>query len=195
MKTPRIDTAPRLATFVLTAIAVGGGLGLLAACTDGKSDAQAAEEKVAREQQGQFLQAQPVPVFNWSQLRQNLIELETTQAQTTATTTFFFNMGTPEPISSCPSIGYAIPATFQLTNPSKIEGNRDGGYVAVEQIESTGVYTGDTTGTYVMCVDDAGEAYAFYWEGFVATVAGPAEWRDGQVVLTGTPSFDFSEGQ
>ena len=59
----------------------------------------------------------------------------------------------------------------------------------------TGIYTGDSSGTYVICVDAKGEAYARYWEGYVQAVSGPAEFRDGQVVLIGPSSFDFDNGE
>jgi hypothetical protein len=69
------------------------------------------------------------------------------------------------------------------------------GSVALPQVEQTGIYTGDSTGTYVVCVDAQGRAYGDYWEGFVRTVTGPAEWNSetGQVELVGPPSFDFTE--
>jgi len=179
-----------------------GGLMLLGvACSDTGTKATKEEREVAGQQLTQFLQAQPIPSFNWSQLRQNLIEIETAQANTTATTSFMFllaGVGESGPlVHSCPSIGFPIPATYQLTNPDQVTGNRDGGYATIAQLESTGVYTGDTTGTYVMCVDDDGEAYAFYHEGYVATVTGPAHWDTtlGEVVLDGPPSADFSEAE
>lgn len=157
------------------------------------------DRKTAERQLATLSQSQPVPSFNWSQVRQNLIELETAQAQTTQTTTFFFNQGIQTPIMSCPSIGFPIPSTYQLTNPVQAEthGYQDAGTVTVGQIEAIGVYTGDSTGTYVICVDATGKAYANYWEGFVQTVTGPAVWNDSkkQVELTGPPSFDFTSKQ
>ena len=193
--------APHPDTFVLTAIAVVVALIIvLAACSgDSNSDARQEDEATAAAQLNQFQQAQPVPQFNTSQLRQNLIEIETAQANTTATTSFMFLLagaGESGPlVHECPSIGFPIPATYQLTNPDQIEGNRDGGYVAIPQLESTGIYTGDTTGTYVMCVGDDGEAFAFYHEGFVATVTGPAHWdvELGEIVMDGTSSAEFTE--
>lgn len=167
------------------------GLVLLAACSNGPGSK---ENQVAKQQLAGFNNNQPVPVFTYSQLRQNLIELETSQAQTTQTTSFFFNLGVPEPIGSCPSIGYPIPTTDQLTNPQQAVTQGNDGIATVGQIEANGVYTGDSSGTYVICVDASGAPYANYWEGFVQTVSGPAVW-DGtanQVKLTGAPSATFS---
>jgi hypothetical protein len=179
-------------TIVVAAAAVIG----LSSCSQDDGSARSQEQATAAQQLDGFLKAQPVPTVNWSQLRQNLIELQTAQAETTATTSFFFNQGVEQPVMSCPSIGFPIPATYQLTNPDAVvDLGRETGAVTVGQLESTGVYTGDTSGTYVMCVSPAGEAYAFYWEGFVSTVTGPAKWDGERIVLTGDSSFDFSEGK
>lgn len=175
---------------------------IAAACGDEPVGQQSLvdEQNVSARIAERFADTQPVPEFEWSQQRQNLIELITAQARTTQTTTFFFHLGSDTPIGQCPSIGFPIPATYQLTNPlqgAKVETTAGGGdpAVAVGQLEATGVYTADTTGTFTICVDGNGNAYADYWEGFVKTVTGAAEWSDGQVVLIGDPTFDFSEGR
>lgn len=141
--------------------------------------------------------SQPVPSFSWSQIRQNLIEITEAQAETTQTTSFFFHMGVAAPVASCPSIGFPIPSTAQLTNPSQVIRAPGDGSAVISQVEQTGIYTGDSSGTYVMCVDAQGEAYAFYWEGYVAAISGPAEWSSdsNRVELIGDSSFDFTSGR
>lgn len=141
---------------------------------------------------------QPTPVFTWSQLRQNLIEIETSQAHTTQTTSFFFNQGVANPVMSCPSIGFPIASTDQLSNPQQISfhgGSGGGGNEVIPQVEANGVFTGDSTGTFVICVNAQGQPYASYWEGFVQTITGPAVWQNGQVTLTGPPSFTFTKAR
>lgn len=174
-------------------IGIIGSLALiLAGCqTD---NATQKDRATATKQLEGFQKNQPVPVFDWSQLRQNLIEIETSQARTTQTTTFFFNQGVQDPISSCPSIGFPIPATYQLTNPQAKVPRHD---LTLPQIEANGVYTADTSGTFAICINAQGQAYANYWEGFVSTVTGPAKWNTDthQVELVGPPSFDFSKGK
>lgn len=188
-------------TAILAAVAA---LFALAACTEAgppKSNATEQEQTQTETALSQFLKAQPIPQFTWSQLRQNLIELQTAQASTTATTSFFFNQGVVDPVMQCPSIGFAIPATYQLTNPDKDIWSRAGSdgisTAVIAQMESTGVYTADTSGTYVICIDDSGDGYAFYWEGFVSTVTGPATWDPDtkRIALTGAPSAEFSTEQ
>lgn len=166
-------------------------------CESDKTEARKRDEAVAGQQLLQYQDAQPVPRFDYSQLRQNLIEIETAQVNSTATTSFMFLMGsagtTGPLVHSCPSIGFPIPATYQLTNPEQKAG--DG--AVLSQLEANGVFTGDTTGTYVMCVGANGRPYAFYWEGFVATATGPAHWDNvkGEVVMDGPSSVAFTAAE
>jgi len=183
-------------TIRYAAVAVLAGLVLTAgSCGESdKTESRKQDEKAAGAQLIQYQQSQPVPLFDYSQLRQNLIEIETAQTSTTATTSFMFlmgNAGTTGPlVHHCPSIGFPIPATYQLTNPVQKAG--DG--VTVAQIEANGVFTADTTGTYVICVGADGSPYAYYWEGFVATATGPAHWDNtlGEVVMDGPSSAEFT---
>ena len=169
---------------------------LLGACSSGESSAVEKDRKTSATALRDLQRAHPTPRFRRSQLRQNLVEIVTAQAETTQTSSFFFNLGVADPVNSCPSIGFPIPATMQLTNPEAIVDGDNGRRATLPQVEPTGVYTGDTTGTYVICIDAQGSAYALYWEGFVQAVSGPAEWNVAkkQVVLVGPSSFDFSEG-
>lgn len=143
-----------------------------------------------------YQKSQPVPAFDWSQVRQNLIEIQSAQVNTTQTTTFFFVRGGQfaKPISECPSIGYPIPSTYQLTNPLQAVRLHDS-TTTIGQAEATGVYTGESSATYVMCVNAQGKAHAVYWEGDVLTFTGPATWNEatGRADLVGPPSFNFSE--
>ena len=181
---------------IIGAICVG--LVLTAGSCDGTPDATDKDEQVAADQLAQFQLSQPVPQFNYSQLRQNLIEIETAQANGSVTTSFMFLMGsagtTGPMLYSCPSVGFPIPATFQITNPMQTAGGSNGASYVWPQLEANGVYTGDTTGTYVMCIGDDGKPFAFYWEGFVATVTGPAHWDNtkGEIVMDGTSSTEFT---
>ena len=184
-----------IATFVV--LSVG-----LASCKEEptKQDARKHDQAVSASILSAYQKSQPIPRFNWSQLRQNLIEIESAQAKTTATTSFFFNQGIQDPINSCPSIGFPIPATYQLTNPQQVVtsgyGDSRSG-TAIPQVEANGVFTADTTGTYVICIDAKGKPYAFYFEGFVGTVTGPAKWNieSHSIEITGSPSFNFSKGK
>lgn len=183
---------PTRKIFAAVALVIAVGT---AACTDGgANDATDKDERTSAQALADLQRAHPTPSFQRSQLRQNLIDIATAQAESTVTTSFFFLEGVGV-VSECPSIGFPIASTAQLTNPDQQAGSRDGGYYALPQVEPTGVYTGESSGTYVICVDAKGDAYARYWEGYVQTVTGPAEFVDGQVKLTGPSSFDFDNGE
>lgn len=174
-----------------TIIGIALLLTLATACSGPSAREQ--DEKASEQILQQLQKSQPVPSFEWSQLRQNLIEIQTAQANTTATTSFFFNQGVTDPVLSCPSIGFPIPGTFQLTNPWQVTGNG----AVISQVEPTGVFSGDTSATTVMCVNADGEIYASYWEGFVSTVTGAATWdtEAKTIKLTGDVTGDFSKGR
>ena len=182
-----------------TLIAIGLAVTLLLGTACGTADpggGSAKEEKTGDDQLDQYLQAQPVPIFNYSQLRQNLIDIETAQANATVTTSLFFNQGVVDPIHECASVGFPIPGSWQLSNPQKVITDHEG-TITLPQMEPNGLYTADTTGTTAICVDEQGRGYAFYWEGFISTLAGPAEWDSTtkSINLMGAPTAEFSTGE
>ena len=194
---------------IISAVAVAIVLVLAgAACTSTTTTAQRAAKDSANTEQASIAagltnmeRSQPLPRFSWSQLRQNLIELESAQADTTQTTSFFFNQGVQDPVQMCPSVGFPIASTTELSNPEQkiTDVGRSGGNgnVTIPQIDPNGVYAGTSTGTYVMCIDAQGRTYADYWEGFVQTVTGPARWNTTthDVEFVGAPSFKFTSGK
>lgn len=166
---------------------------------------QSSGQKQENQQQSnitsQLLQAQPIPAAAWSQVRQNLIEIERSQTDTTQTTTFMFGpANNPDPIDWCPSIGDPIPGTAQLSNPQQIQhdGYPSGGAaVPIPQMDPNGIYGGETTATYVMCVNAQGQVEPRRAEGIAHTVYGPATWdyTKHQVTLNGPASFKFTKGR
>jgi hypothetical protein len=194
-------TARRVGAVLATAVLAGGGL---TACfgSGSKPSANSVEHAQQQNDSGTLVNNQPVPGYNFSQIRQNLIELETAQAQGVQTTTFFFPEGSAgaagyAPIQVCPSIGAPIASTTQLTNPQQVvqdNANSGASVTTIGQMDPNGVYSGNSTGTYVMCVGADGKPYADYWEGPVQTVFGPARWNatTHQVEPIGAPSFTFT---
>jgi len=173
--------------------------GLLTGAASGCTETVNATEKdqqASEDIQSNFQKAQPVPFYKYSQHRENLKAVLKVQAEGAPTTSFAFNQGVADPILSCPSVGFPIASTTQLTNPLRIE-DRYEGDVAIPQIEPNGTFTGDSSGTYVVCRDANGNEYGDYWEGNVNTVSGPAEWDydKKQIVLIGAPTGDFSAGE
>jgi hypothetical protein len=171
----------------------------LAGCT-GTPSAQKQENAQQQSVSQNVVNGQPIPNVTYSQMRQNLIEIETAQAKGVQTTSFFFQQGNPKPIRVCPSIGVPIPNTASLSNPEQMVSpyGSSGGTVTVPQMDPNGVYAPATSeGTYVVCVDGNGGTTVAYWEGPVETEFGPATWDDGkgQIVATGPATFQFSKGQ
>ena len=122
-------------------------------------------------------QSQPVPVFNYSQIRQTLIDAETAQAKTTQTTSFFFVLGVKDPVFVCPSIGYPVPETDEITNPAQAN-HYNGNPYTLPQIDPNGIYGGNTSATFVICVGPNGDKYLEHAEEDVHTVSGPAVWDE-----------------
>lgn len=154
----------------------------ITACGGNNVNAAAQRESRAQNQDSfNLVNNQPIPVFTHSQIRQELIDIETAQANGVQSTTFFMNMGDPHPEGSCSSIGAPVASDTELSNPQMQVRDPNNGSVpgsnVLAQMDPNGVYSGPSSGTYVMCVDPStGRTYAQYWEGFVRVVFGPAIW-------------------
>lgn len=171
----------------LVAIVSVSVLVTLAGCNGSKNQAVNNDRTVTNQQLDRYQKNQPVPAFDYSEYRQTVIDVLNAQVHAVATTTFFFNQGTSNPIKTCPSIGFPVATTAQLTNSQqRLSGHES----VVSQAEPNGVYTGDSSGTYVVCVSAGGKNEIDYWEGYVAAVGGPARWDkvSGEIVSTGPPT-------
>lgn len=179
---------------ILAPITLAGIALAAAACNNGAPSGLQTDQRASTRDLQQLQTAQPSPSFSWSQIRQTLIDIESAQAHTTQTTTFFYNQGVAQPVMSCPSIGYPVATTDQITNPSQVipDPNANNGSVTLPQIDPNGIYSGDSTGTYVLCVGGNGQTYGVYWEGFTFAISGAATYDSGQVVPTGPSSFNFT---
>lgn len=159
-------TKQRLRSLVFSLLTAVIAMGLLVACAGHPSSKQTQQEnKVVNNQQEIYANGQPVPIFNYSQTRQTLIEIYKAKTGNVATWTVFYSFG--KPIYVCPSIGYPIPATTQLTNPDQIIVNTDNGNIAsgaIPQAEPDGTFTGTTNATYVACVRADGTISPVYAE-------------------------------
>jgi hypothetical protein len=145
---------------------------------------------------GALVGHQPIPdVGGYSQMRQNLIEIERAEALGVQTTSFMFNRASPDPIQSCPSIGVPIPNTASLSNPHQVVWGNGGGSGVVDQMDPNGIYVpASSSGTFVQCVGPDGHVAPAYAEGEVQSVFGPATWDRAthSIVLTGPSTFKFS---
>ena len=165
--------------FIVSLLALLFGVVVLAGCDENSGTAE--NKKQTDNQLDQYNKVQPIPFYESSQYRATLLAIQDAQAKGLATTTFFFNQGSVDPIKSCSSVGYPVPTTAQLTSPDQSIGNG----AVIAQMEPTGVYTGESTGTYVVCLKD-GMPTVDYWEGFVQTEGGPARWDSEKKMVVST---------
>lgn len=180
-----------IAAFAVVALA----LFALVSCTNNtntarntfKNDRDATAQSLSKQQA-----SQPTPVIPWSQFRQSVIEITLAKAKGTQTTSFFFLEGIGI-VGGCASIGFPVPSTAQLTAPEAKYPSHD---FTVPQAEPTGVYTGDSSGTYTICLNSDGKPYFNYWEGYVMSVTGTAKYTPGEGVrLTGDSTATISVGK
>lgn len=174
------------------------GCFVLAGCDSTPS----ANRQEGQAQQGisqQLVQNQPIPGIRFSQMRQNLIEIEQAESRGVQTTTFMFAGNYfADPVQVCPSIGVPIPNTASLSNPDQ---PLNAGYhdtAVIAQMDPNGVYAPpSSSGTFVQCVGGDGKVEPVYAEGNVHAVFGPATWdyEHHRVQLTGPASFQFTAGQ
>jgi hypothetical protein len=183
----------------MAAVIAGAALALgvaVSACGSSNPSALQREDQQQSQDMQSLVNNQPLPHYDYSQERQALIVAENAAAAGTQTTSFFFNQGVADPVSSCPSIGLGVPDSASLSNPVQPESASNGQssreVVPVGQMDPDGIYVPSaSTGTFVNCVNAQGQEYLVRWEGFVYTVTGPAVWdkATGSVKLTGTPTM------
>lgn len=169
----------------------------VAACTTGGGEPSGQQQENNQQQQDttSLEASQPIPHYNWSQIRQTAIDAENIAANGAQTTSFFFQMGDPDPVFSCPSIGMPVPNTAQLSNPQQVvdpsNGNNGVNSVTIGQMDPDGIYApSSSSGTYVICVNSSGAKYLMYWEGDVMTAASGAEWNAAkhEIIVIGAPT-------
>lgn len=170
-----------------------------AACTQGQSGGAASEASQSGQIQSHYEAVQPpYEATGNSEYRANLNYAEASQVLGINTTSFFFNLGQNAPFFWCPSHGGAVPNTAQLTNPQQVQPdpNASNGSVVIGNMDPNGVYSPtSSSGTYVMCVNSAGQEYLVYWEGDVFQVNGNATWNPslnggrGGAQVTGAPQM------
>lgn len=162
---------------VLSAVAATALVLSLGACTS--SNGNTAEHQLQLQDTTSLENNQPLPHFNYSQERQNMKDIEAAEAQDVQTTSFFLNLGDPDPVGSCPSIGFGIPDSASLSNPLQTAGGNND--AAIGQMDPTGVYAPvSSMGTFIICLTASGQPYINRIESSVDTYGGPAVWNYGK---------------
>ena len=150
---------------VVTALIIAGAMALAAVgCMEGNSERK--DARVVNSQQSHYQKAQPLPFYDFSNPRDVLLQIynvTTTEARNTYTV---IQSITGAVQYYGPSVGYAIPADVQLTNPLKNDGNG----TAIEQAEPNGLFSSkNTDGTWVLFVQPDGSITPIYTEQKVTT--------------------------
>lgn len=161
-----------------------GGAGGDPGCTDHTTTAVETEQRGQNLQMEQFLRNQPVPSFDWSLERHLMIQIYIARQKATNTFSYVQSDYTGKVLWSCPSIGFPIPYSTQLTNPQQLAvrylaGSRyvDG---VVAQQEPNGLFTPATSeATWVPCVDEKGKITPVYEEKKVTVFFRPMEEVNG----------------
>lgn len=104
------------------------------------------ESNQVNNQQTVYSQNQPLHQYDYSPERDELQQIYDARMKVVNTWTVIYSMG--KPVFVCPSKGYPIPYTTQLTNPQ----NWVGTGVAIPQAEPNGLYTGTSNATWVLCI-------------------------------------------
>lgn len=178
------------------------GLSMIGAKDDGcngthQPTQEVKDQAVVQDQQRLYATTQPVPVFKWSQDRDNLVQIYKQKNEARTTYAVVRSQGTGEILWHCPSIGFPIPADTQLTNPLQAFWRDYSGTASavIEQAEPNGLFTSkNTDGTYVLCVDDKGNVSPQYTEEKVEVFSRPVSIEKGKVVFTdGAPSMKIEQ--
>jgi hypothetical protein len=150
-------------------------------------------------EQGQQAQAvssisknQPVPDLGGFSLERKIV-IETYLARNKAITTYSYMITmSGQLIEICPSIGYPIPYSTELTNPQVLTYSSAGGYRVdgtVANPEPNGLYPpSDAAATLVQCVNDDGSVSPVYIEWYVESFPFRIK-SDVQLERIGEPSF------
>jgi hypothetical protein len=101
-------------------------------------------------QQQTYAKNQPLPQYDYSPERDELIQIYNARMKVVNTWTVIFAMG--KPVFVCPSKGYPIPYTTQLTNPSQVQYSGTSAAITIPQAEPNGLYTGQSSATWVLCI-------------------------------------------
>jgi len=163
----------------LAALATCALLAAGASCTSSKSSKTAGQNANDEQQAiatgvGRLLDSQQVPTFDYSQERQTVIDVETIRAEGTHGTAYATTFN-GELIWWCPTIGAPVPSTYQLSSATQyvdIPGDHTRDRFPLEQAEPTGVYVGESAGTWSLCTDNAGQPFAKYEEANVGWTSG-----------------------
>jgi hypothetical protein len=119
---------------------------------DRKPSSDNKDRATVETQQQIYLNAQPVPLFQYSRERDTAIQLYVARNETVATWSVWrSDLG--QVLGHCASLGFPIPYDTSLTNPVKPVGESYHAITSVEQAEPNGLYSSkNSIATWVLCL-------------------------------------------
>lgn len=137
--------------------------------TNNADEQEAAQQGKAYDQ---MIRNQPAPAYDWSLERQVVTEIYDARQQAVNTFSYVLSPYTGKVMWSCPSIGFPIPYSTQLTNPEKIVSGYssnnnvpNGVALTLPQQEPNGMYPPpESEATWVQCVNSQGQVTPVYEE-------------------------------
>lgn len=143
-----------------------GLVGLALLFTGCEQSQEAIDKEMVDRQQSQYAKSQPVPVYDWSLERENVIKLYNLRNEKVTTHTIWrSDYGMIE--GDCTSMGYGIPYDTSLTNPLQEYRRYISSSVATQigQAEPNGIFAStNTSATWVMCIGTSGNIEPHYVE-------------------------------
>lgn len=164
----------------------GGVLGVLlvfvVASADSCGSANSEESGQVGTQQDIYTRHQPVPTFQYSAEREELIQLYEQRVSGSQNTWSVAVANNGDVLFSCPSKGFAIPYGTELTNPQRVDWGSSSA-ATVSQMDPNGLYpTSSAAGTWVMCLDPDGTTHPEYLEPNVMTFTKQPQIQNGRIV-------------
>ena len=161
-----------------------------AACQGTNSGAEQQVQQQVNTQQQIYNNGQPIPQYNYSNERAELIAIYNarTVGNVNTWTVWYSNNGVP--LGLCASKGFPIPYTVELTNPQQVttqivnSHNVDG---VISQADPNGLYpNGSTQATWILCLNSDGTSSPVYMEPLTVAFTYPVKIENGQVVPVGS---------
>jgi hypothetical protein len=153
---------------------------MLAVACSSQSVANKADSNYTDQQYAIYSRGQPNDLFDYSQDRASFQAIYRARVQGKATWSASIPTQGGHPWFECPSKGYPIPASSQLTNPERPSPAFDGSssaFVTLPQGEPNGLFSGPTDGTYMQCIDTDGSLAPVYSEPQVLAWPYPVVWK------------------
>jgi hypothetical protein len=163
---------------------------IVAAACNSNSSAENDVQRQVNTQQEIYNKAQPIPQYNYSNERAELIAIYNarTVGNVNTWTVWYSNNGIP--LGMCASKGFPIPYTVELTNPQQVTRqyiNSSAVDGVISQADPNGLYpNGDTQATWILCLNSDGTSSPVYMEPLAVAFTYPVKIENGQVVPVGS---------